>query len=257
MSLFLVQSSWISDMIVTFPEDQSHHLVHVLRKSCGDMLRCRQMDGPVLRTRIEVADARSCTARILEVIEASEDIHPVTMVIPLLKSQRSEWIVQKVTELGCDRIIPYFFERSVVRPNREKHSTRLSRIAYEACKQSERSTPPEILEEVTSFAGLGELLASEGPALRLLPWESARPSLMSVLAVHRTTAVSRVILAIGPEGGLSPDEVRNFSEAGFLPLSLGQNILRSETAAITALANVVFACRDDWQSIEPVNCSHP
>lgn len=255
MSLFLLEPEWITGKTITFPPDQSRHLVTVLRKAAGDSLRCRDRQGNLILSEILSASPHETTALILAAEPLSEDIHPVTMIIPLLKAQRSELIVQKVTELGCDTIIPFFFERSVVRPNKDKHSLRLSRIAYESCKQCERSKPPVIHDEVTSFDALVRLLDESDPQLRLLPWEHAELSLRSALEPGTPAGDMRICLAVGPEGGIAPEEAARFSAAGFTLVSLGNNILRSETAAIAGLASLVYACRDRWHQRSSRNSS--
>lgn len=247
MSLFLLQPEWIVDKTITFPPDQSHHLVTVLRKAAGDTLHCRDQKGNRLVSKIINASPREATALILATEPLPDDIHPVTMIIPLLKAQRSELIVQKITELGCDTIIPYFFERSVVRPNKSKHCLRLSRIAYEACKQCERSSPPIVHDEITSFDALVQLLEGDGPEERLLPWECAEQPLRSALESNTSSRNSRICMAIGPEGGISSKEAARFAAAGFSLVSLGNNILRSETAAIAGLASIIYACQERWQ----------
>src|SRR3954447_8253701 len=155
----------------------------------------------------------------------------VELVIAIFKFDRFEWAVEKATELGVARIIPLIARRT------DKHLVtaatkrveRWRRIAHEASQQSRRSQVPEIAEP----AKLKEI-ASLSPGIRILLDETEREqTLRSVLETNRPSAVT---LAIGPEGGWSDDELETFRNSEWISASVGANILRAETAVVSALA---------------------
>ncbi len=171
-------------------------------------------------------------AEIIKVEKVNKEL-PVKIYLyqGLIKGEKMELIIQKATELGVAEIIPIITERCVVEPKREKLK-RWQKIAIEALKQSGRTVlpaihPPKSLEE----------LRISGPLL--VPWEKAEKSFKSILASWNTT--DNLSVLIGPEGGLTEGEisylVRKFNAE---TVSLGNVILRSETAAIYAISVLRF-----------------
>jgi 16S rRNA (uracil1498-N3)-methyltransferase len=187
-----------------------HHLERVLRLRAGDELTVSDGAGRWRRCRFGAA---------LDPIGPIEvdavSVPEITVAFALVKGDRPEWVVQKLTELGVDRIVPFIAERSVVQWDDEKavrHHERLVTIAREAAMQSRRSRLPDIAP-VTAF---GEIARSPGAAL-------------ADRGGDPPTLGHRVVL-IGPEGGWSDAE----RAAGLPVVTLGPTILRSETAAIAA-----------------------
>ena len=141
----------------------------------------------------------------------------LTVAFVPTKGDRPEWVTQKLTELGVDRIVPLWSRRSVVRwkgERGERAVDRLRRVAREASAQCRRARPPE----VTGVMGLAELAELAGPALCLAHPGGSRPDL------------GRAVVAVGPEGGWDDDERRQFGAT----VGLGPTVLRSETAAVAA-----------------------
>jgi 16S rRNA (uracil1498-N3)-methyltransferase len=166
---------------------------------------------------------------------------PVTLLLAVFKFDRLEWAIEKVTELGVERIIPVVARRT------EKHLAqaaasrveRWRRIAREAAQQSRRSDTIEILDPMQ----MNDALREQPDETRLLLSESERTTtLRDVLTrqeIHLAADGSaRIRLAIGPEGGWTPEEETLFTTAGWTPVSLGPRILRAETAAIAAVSIV-------------------
>jgi 16S rRNA (uracil1498-N3)-methyltransferase len=147
----------------------------------------------------------------------------VTVACAPTKGERPEWVVQKLTELGIDRVVPLISERSVVRWSGARGASaveRLRRVAREAAAQCRRVWLPEIADVVT-FAGLSSLGTPGGVVLAQLSGERPR-------------ATQRVV-AVGPEGGWSSAELT----AGWPTVGFGLSVLRAETAAVTAGALMV------------------
>lgn len=165
---------------------------------------------------------------------------PVTLVMSIFKFDRMEWAIEKATELGVGAIVPAIARRT------EKHLAqaamkrveRWRRIAYEASQQSRRSDVPAILDPVR----LPDRVKSASNDKRLVLAEQERTTTLRA-ALQETTSVAiadmpSLELAIGPEGGWTPEEATLFNTQGWQAVSLGPRILRAETAVIGALAVV-------------------
>lgn len=192
--------------------DDRHHLERVRRLRGGDLLSVT--DGAGTWRWCRLGDDLD-PAGPVRLDPAPEP--PVTVAFALVKGERPELVVQKLTELGVDRIVPFLAERSVVRWVPEKAARnleRLRRVALEAAMQSRRTWLPEVAE-VATFDEVAALPGAAGADL-----DGGPPSL------------SRPVLLVGPEGGWSP------SERSALPaaVGLGPTVLRAETAAITGAA---------------------
>jgi 16S rRNA (uracil1498-N3)-methyltransferase len=233
--------------VVTIDESESRHALHSLRLRPGAKLTLFDGCGHVAygtlqpagqsasgtaarRSRGAAAGKRAATAMIA--VERCTAVPPpgrtLTLLVAACKGPRLSWLVEKCTELGVTRLIFAEFERSVVHLA-EGHDEKLQRIAIEACKQSGRAWLPQIdsglgLEDAVGAVHSPLLVAHpDTEALPLLEWLRANP--------EPPDAVAGVI---GPEGGLSPDEVEYLRSVGATFVRLGANILRVETAAIAA-----------------------
>ena len=148
------------------------------------------------------------------------------------RGERMDFVVQKATELGVKRISPVFTEYSVVKLNADRADRRREhwqKIAASACEQSGRIRPPLIDEPVPLKTWFGEKTEDADVDLVLQP-RSATP--LSAISAPET----KICMLIGPEGGLSDTEYEDASIAGFTPVSLGPRVLRTETAALAAVA---------------------
>lgn len=155
----------------------------------------------------------------------------------LPKGDKLELIVQKATELGVSQVVPVLTSRCVSRPDAksmEKKLRRLEKIAIEAAKQSGRGRIPQVLPLCGFREAVKGMTASE---LAILFYEESREPLSSVLG----EPVSTVSLFVGSEGGFSPEEAAFAREAGVAPASLGNRVLRCETAPLCALSALFFA----------------
>jgi 16S rRNA (uracil1498-N3)-methyltransferase len=166
----------------------------------------------------------------------------VTLIQALTKGDKLDMVVQKATELGVARVIPATSARSVPRLEAMRaigRRTRWQKIAREAARQSGRPDVPEI-EPVTALETA--VASTHREALKLMLWEGAREhSLREVLPANRP---SRIVIAIGPEGGFAAEEVDAARASGFVTVGLGPRILRTETAALVALSILGFALGD-------------
>jgi 16S rRNA (uracil1498-N3)-methyltransferase len=170
----------------------------------------------------------------------------VALYMSLLnKPDKFEWALQKCTELGAARFVPVIAERSVADRPSASRQERWERIIREASEQSGRGLIPRLEEAVTfrnvpSEASGKPIEGTEGNHIMLIPEVGQTRTITSVLA-SLSQPPQKVSILVGPEGGFTPSEVASALDAGALGVSLGRRILRSETAAVAALALVMGA----------------
>jgi 16S rRNA (uracil1498-N3)-methyltransferase len=216
--------------------ETAHHLGRVLRAQEGQLYELS--DGRrVWLGRIEQATRDRIQFSLLEEIPVPEAHLHSTLLLSVVKFEAFEWAIEKATELGASTIVPLAAARSekALLAAARKRSERWKKILVESSQQSRRVSVP-MLEEVTHPAAA----FAKAVGLKLMLCEgTAAPRMRSVLA--DAAAEKRVVLAIGPEGGWTDGEFRAAQTAGFREASLGQLILRTETAAAAALAVLNFA----------------
>jgi 16S rRNA (uracil1498-N3)-methyltransferase len=154
-----------------------------------------------------------------------------------------ELIIQKATELGASSIVPFKSNRSIFLEDREKKQPkahRWQRIAVKATQQSRRGRVP-LIEPYCDFSEALEY--AEGSDLKIILWEKGRDNPLRDVLRSRGNC-GKVTVMIGPEGGFDPDEVQGAQERGFIPVTLGRRILRTETAAIVLLGILQYELGD-------------
>lgn len=175
--------------------------------------------------------------RIQEVVEnRKENTLEVTLFLPLLKEQKMDLVLQKVTELGISRIIPMTTSRSIIRLNDGKEDKKLERwrrICKEASEQAHRETIPEI----TSIIDIMNVSLLPGLNLVCSTVEKEK-NIKYILQNHREC--DRINIVVGPEGGLSESEENYLKKIGYLPVTLGNNIMRVETVPIFVLSTINY-----------------
>ena len=230
----MTRRRWIADEVsdnhAALTGAHADHLVRVLRARVGQAFDI--VAGPVVRRGriVTIADGR-VDFELGEEIPAVAAAH-VTLLLSIFKFDRLEWAIEKATELGVSRIVPVLARRTDAHLAfaSAKRADRWRRIAVQAAEQSRRTAPPEIaapikVSEATTISG----------SLRIVLSESERQTqLRDVLAAY--DAGGEILLAIGPEGGWTEDELSLFKKEGWISASLGPTILRAETAAIAAIA---------------------
>ena len=210
--------------------EHADHLVRVLRARVGQDFDIAT-GSVVRRGRISfVSDARVEFELGEEISRARQA--EITLVLAVFKFDRMEWAIEKCTELGVARIVPVIARRTDAHlaAASAKRTERWQRIARQAAEQSRRAAPPEIAVPVK----LAEALSWPG-ALRIVLAESEEQTLLRDV-VKPQTAADGIVLAVGPEGGWSEGELQSFRQSGWTSASLGNTILRAETAAIAATA---------------------
>ena len=239
----MTRRRWIADQVTgnraALTGEHADHLVRVLRASVGQEFDVAA-NGVVRRSRIvSVEDSRVEFELGDEVPLASAP--KLTLLLAVFKFDRMEWAIEKCTELGVARIIPAIARRTDAHlaSAAAKRVERWQRIALQAAEQSRRPTPPEIaapakLSDAVSLTGSLRIVLSESEQQR---------HLRDAIESQPTDAEEDTILAVGPEGGWTADELQQFEQATWISASLGTTILRAETAAIAAVAITISALR--------------
>src|SRR2546425_3351062 len=216
--------------------DTANHLIRVLRAQPGQIYELS--DGERVQLgRIERIGRGALSFKLVGEVPASQPRLFTTLLLGIVKFDRFEWAVEKATELGVAEIVPLAAERSekAVVAAAAKRVERWKKIALESAQQSRRLKPPMIAPPIKAAEAFP--LADSSIKL-LLSEERTAPPLRAVLANREDETVT---LAIGPEGGWTENELDIARGCGFLDASLGENILRTETAVVAAFAIVNFA----------------
>lgn len=225
MQLFYNPAISSEDKEVIFPKDESKHIVKVLRKQEGDNLNITNGKGFLFSAKIIEANHNKCKAKITAVEqERDKKYHIHLAVAPTKMNDRFETFLEKATEIGLDKITPIICdhsERKVVKINR------FERVLQSAMKQSLHYSMPEISEAI-SFQ---EFIQQEQNEQKFIAHceENDKKSLQKELEPGKSYTI-----LIGPEGDFSSEEIESAIKAGFIPVTLGNTRLRTETAAIVA-----------------------
>jgi 16S rRNA (uracil1498-N3)-methyltransferase len=230
----MTRRRWIADEV---SEDQAalvgenaDHLSRVLRARVGQDFDIATGKS-VRRGRITFVSADRVEFELGEEVPGPA-LAEITLVLAIFKFDRMEWAIEKSTELGVSRIVPVTSRRtdSHLAAASAKRVERWQRIARQASEQSRRTAPPEIAAPIK----VGDALHLQA-ALRIVLAESEDRILLRDVVNPQATS-DGIVLAVGPEGGWAEDELQSFQQAGWISASLGNTILRAETAAIAATA---------------------
>jgi 16S rRNA (uracil1498-N3)-methyltransferase len=218
--------------------DDLSHIRSVLRKQPGDTLILLDGQGREYTVRIAAMERSGIITEIVSEARRERRYPLVTLGQGLPKSEKMDWIVQKATELGVSSIVPLVTERTIVKiRDEEKRVSRWQKIAREAAMQSNRVDIPEI-SKIRTFHDFIMTLDPGPMTLLLFPWEEATMPIKDVL--REKSGVKNIIVLIGPEGGFSAKEAEAAGGKGFHLVSLGPNILRTETAAVAMLSMILY-----------------
>jgi 16S rRNA (uracil1498-N3)-methyltransferase len=246
----MTRRRWIADEVngntATLVGDHAAHLARVLRAEIGQEFDIATAHA-VRRGKI-VSISKDRVEFALGEVEAIQPAAEVTLALAIFKFDRMEWAIEKCTEIGVARIIPIIARRTGAHlaAAAMKRLERWHRIALQATEQSRRSAPPEIAKPVKlkDLGSAGASPASQPQAgtteCRIVLAESEEHThLRDVLGPQ----LPGVALAIGPEGGWTAEELQWFHDSGWIAASLGDTILRAETAAIVATALAIDSLR--------------
>lgn len=215
---------------IELEEDASRHVVQVLRMQEGELLRLTNGRGNMAETRIVSAHKKKC------VVEINNDILTVTRtsnihiaISPIKNSNRLEWFLEKATEMGVAGIVPLMCQRT------EKQHFRYDRmksILVSAMLQSKQCWLPELQEPIA----FSKFVTGTKASSRFIA-HCARET--DKISLTRTGPFGEAIILIGPEGDFTPEEIRIALDNHFVPVSLGETRLRTETAGMVAAALMI------------------
>jgi len=237
MRLFILPPSFQGEEVVRLEGKEYHYLIRVLRKQVGDSFNASDGEGTLYYATVEEITSSSCTLRVQRRGPLERPFPEITLFQCIPKGKKLDLIVRQAVELGVSRVVPVVSKYSVPRwDSPEEKIQRLQRIAKEASQQCGSLEVPEILGPIPLQA-VGELFQPKEPERLGLFFHQAplaRTTLHQYLSIYRKA----LALVIGPEGGLSEEEVSSLQWGGFFPAYLGPSVLRTETAPVFAVAAV-------------------
>jgi 16S rRNA (uracil1498-N3)-methyltransferase len=244
MSQFYLPPPWETQKPHPIPAELLHHL-RVRRISEGEVIPIFDGQGHISSATLIRLDNKTGVLAISAVKQdtQSEPPYGITLAQGLAGGDKMDWVIEKAVETGASQIVPLQCERSVIKLNRSSDAERAQKrllhwraITQAACEQCERTVLPlvEPIQSIADYLHKASDVNVNG-ALKLLFGTGDHPSLAKAIA---PLPAQDVILLIGPEGGFTPEEIGLAIKAGFLAVSLGKRILRTETAGIAAISTI-------------------
>ncbi len=254
MHRFFVEPSLLRSSSITLPEQVAHQARDVLRLQVGEQLVLLDNSGDEVIAAVATSTRAGVTARVIERRPGkAEPPLRITLCQGMLKAARFEWILEKGVELGVTTFAPVLCRRSTAGLEEAGAAKiqRWQRILQEAAEQCGRARLPALLPIRTLAQALSDIPPG---ALSIIPWEEERDRTLHHVAAQQKAAKHAaeenvaaqfiapptVFIFIGPEGGFAPEEVQLARQHGVQPITLGPRILRAETAALAAAANVMY-----------------
>lgn len=225
-----------SNNIFTLSLEDTYHITKVMRYKLGEKIEI-VYDAKTYISEIVELNPEVKAKMLEEIQEDSEISFNVTLVQSLVKEQKMDYILQKMTELGVNKIIPYQADRSIVKINDKvnKKIDRWQTILKEASEQSKRTVIPTVSNSIS----LKELEEIEGYDYKFIATVNEKQqNLKKVLSKVKKGAT--MIIVVGPEGGFTCLEENRLMNKGFIPISLGKSVLRTETAGLFFMSAVRF-----------------
>jgi 16S rRNA (uracil1498-N3)-methyltransferase len=242
MQRYFVKPEQIQDGFAQITGEDVHHIRNVMRSKPGDRLIVCAGTGTDCLAEITGIRADEVECRILEETpSAGEPRTRIWIAQSLTKGDKWEWVLQKGTEIGAAGFIPFTSERCVVKIEQkkaDKKRERWQRIVKEAAEQAHRGRVPDVAGVLSWKQLLEEIRRSDAA---WIAWEKGGKPLSRAIS---ETEARDILLIVGPEGGFSEREVAEATSAGAAAITLGNRILRAETAPLVALSCILFAKND-------------
>jgi 16S rRNA (uracil1498-N3)-methyltransferase len=235
---FFIESTLAPYTTVTLPEAVTRH-IHVLRLAVGDDVCLFDGSGNEFRARLDAINKRDATVSVTDATQPdTEARYAITLAQGIAGGDKMDWLIEKAVELGVHAVAPLQTERGVVRLSGERAAKRVQHwqaLVQAACEQCGRARVPTVAPVATLREWLATAKSVDAPRVLLSPRGTQSLTQWAVQSRPRIESDGVVVL-IGPEGGLSNDEEALAEAAGFLPLTLGRRILRTESAALVAMS---------------------
>ncbi len=233
---FITEKEFVENIIVS---DDVFHIVKVMRNKIGDLIEVCY-DNFAYIAKITALNNNSVNFTVIKKIENKKQNKPkITLIQGLAKGDKNDDIIKHSTELGVDNIILLQMKRSIIKIEANKLENKLLRfnkIAKEAAEQSHRNSIPE----VKIITNINKFDFSSYDLKLLLDEEEAKKIDGRLLSSVSFSNLTNIVFVIGPEGGIDETERKFYLENGFIPVSIGNNILRTETASLAFLAMINY-----------------
>lgn len=229
------------DEIIELPIDVTHHVLHVFRHNIEKPITVTGSDNRCGMYQITDEIDGKAQAKLIEYVESNVSSYRTILVQSLLKGEKLEWVLQKATELNVDTIYLVSTMNCVAKYDDKKLEAKASRwekIMLEAAQQCGRNQLPTLVVGKT----LLQVLDIESEALKLVAYENEDGHIIKNIlkTVHSDESITDILICIGPEGGYQEKEINAIIKSGGKSVSLGNTILRAETAAIGSLAMIQY-----------------
>lgn len=241
MPVFFVSSSNIdNERISVLDTNDIRHITSVLRLKEGDMLTISDDNGYNYQAKIIHINNEKIETKVVEKIKSEKKLKTnIVLAQSILKSAKQDIVLQKASELGVNKIIPFISRYTVVKFDNDKDKSskvqRWQKICTEAAKQCERAVLPQV-DNITIF---NQILNLNGFDIKIACVErELAVSLKEALTLYPSAL--NILIILGPEGGWSPEEKKMLQGSDIISVSLGNIILRAETAAIAVISNVIY-----------------
>jgi 16S rRNA (uracil1498-N3)-methyltransferase len=229
MQLFYIPNLNPQEPYAIMDEEEARHCLKVLRKKRGDRIQVIDGKGHMYEAEIAGDEVKNCQVRIIAELpdEQARSFKLTIAIAPPKNTDRLEWFLEKATEVGVDKVIPLYTERS---ERRKLNVDRLAKIMVSAMKQSGKTLLPALEQPVALDKLLPQLKDDEGSQKFIATcFGNERPHLKDIYKRG-----SNAVILIGPEGDFTEKEAELAQKNGFMPISLGRSRLRLETAGIAA-----------------------
>ncbi|MGZ0657040.1 RsmE family RNA methyltransferase [Coraliomargarita sp. W4R72] len=239
---FLFPEASIESNLLTLDARESHHLVRVFRAKVGETVEVLDGRGTRYLGRIAAADGKAVRVEVDEVLKDAPPMPRVTLLQSVPKGKTMDLILRMATEIGASQVQPIFTDQGDVQIKGERLVSKVEKwrlTMIESCKQCGLGYLPELASPASLADWLRDHSASEGTLRVVASLEDGSRPLREVLEAAGT--LQEVVVAVGPEGDFTAGEYEALREGGFLPVRLGRNVLRAETAAAYILS-VVDQC---------------
>ncbi len=235
MPRFFINKKNISNNTIIISGDESRHILKVLRLKLNDLITLFDAEGTAYESVINAVRKDEVTAEILKTSKDT-NVNTSEMILAqaVLKSKKMDIVVQKSTELGISRIIPFFSSRTVPKWTQKKCAEKVSHwnnIMTASVKQSGIRKMPQV-EQIVSF---DELVSFGLTMHKLVLYEKEKKSSLKDV-INNIRLPSDIMIMVGPEGGFAQNEINKAIENGFITVGIGDLILRAETVPITVLS---------------------
>lgn len=244
MHRFFIPNEWICRNSVIFRGQQVHQIRDVIRLQAGDRITVLDNSGCEYEVELKRITKELVEGTICGEVAAAEPSAEITLYQALLKGSGFELVLQKCTEIGVSRFVPVSCERCVARNPSSEKVERWRKIVLEASEQSGRGKLPDIgpvmpFQQACQSVGKPSFIADAGKSTSGL-----HSVLRNELANMKREPSPKVCLFIGPEGGFSPAEVDLAIQCGIQPITLGDRVLRAETAGLVTATAILYECGD-------------